>query len=225
MIDGGICGIIPSMEKLFFVVTAGPTREFIDPVRFISNPSTGKMGFEIARAAIRRGHAATIVAGPVALETPRGAARRDAVSARDMMRETRLALAPLDKSRTVFVATAAVADWRPARKAAKKLKKSDMPDTIRLVRNPDILKSVRGVKKIGFAAETGDAVKEAARKCREKNLEFVVANDVTLPGAGFGADTNIATFVRRDGSLERKAIMTKRALAEEIVKSAERLFI
>ena len=212
------------MKKLFFVITAGPTREFIDPVRFISNPSTGKMGFEIARAAIRRGHAATIVAGPVSLAAPRGAERRDCVSARDMMRETRRALARPDKSRTVFVATAAVADWRPANKAAKKLKKDRMPDTIRLVRNPDILKSVRGVKKIGFAAETGDAVKEAARKCREKNLELVVANDVTLPGAGFGGDTNSAAFVRRDGSFERKCKMSKRALAAEIVKFAEGLF-
>ena len=207
-----------------FVVTAGPTREHRDPVRFLSNPSTGKMGFEIARAAIRRGHAATIVAGPVSLAAPRGAERRDCVSARDMMRETRRALARPDKSRTVFVATAAVADWRPANKAAKKLKKDRMPDTIRLVRNPDILKSVRGVKKIGFAAETGDAVKEAARKCREKNLELAVANDVTLPGAGFGGDTNIAAFVRRDGSFERKCKMSKRALAAEIVKFAEGLF-
>ena len=212
------------MKQIFFVITAGPTREFIDPVRFISNPSTGKMGFEIAGAAIRRGHRATIVAGPVFIDAPRGAERRDAVSARDMMRETRRALAVLDKSRTVFVATAAVADWRPAKMAAKKLKKDRMPDTIKLVRNPDILKSVRGVKKIGFAAETGDAVEEAARKCREKNLELVVANDVTLPGAGFGGDTNIATFVKRDGSFERKSKMSKRALAIEIVKFAESLF-
>ena len=211
-------------KPLTFVITAGPTREHIDPVRFISNPSSGKTGFEIARAAARRGHRAILVAGPVSLETPPGAERRDAVSARDMMREVRLALAPLDKSRTVFVATAAVADWRPAKTAAKKLKKSEMSGTLALKRNPDILKSVRGVKKIGFAAETGDALREAARKCRDKNLEFVVANDVTLPGAGFGGDTNIVSFVRRDGSCERKSLMSKRAIALEIVKKAERLF-
>lgn len=211
-------------KPLAFVITAGPTREHIDPVRFISNPSSGKTGFEIARAAARRGHRAILVAGPVSLETPRGVERRDAVSARDMMREVRLALASLDKSRTAFVATAAVADWRPAETAAKKLKKSEMSGTLALKRNPDILKSVRGVKKIGFAAETGDALKEAARKCREKNLEFVVANDVTLPGAGFGGDTNIVSFVRRDGSCERKSLMSKRAIALEIVKKAEKLF-
>jgi phosphopantothenoylcysteine decarboxylase/phosphopantothenate--cysteine ligase len=209
---------------LTFVITAGPTREHIDPVRFISNPSSGKTGFEIARAAVRRGHRAILVAGPVSLETPLGVERRDAVSARDMMRETRLALSSAGKSRTVFVATAAVADWRPAKTAAKKLKKSEMAGTIVLKRNPDILKSVRGVKKIGFAAETGDAIKEAARKCRDKNLEFVVANDVTLPGAGFGCDTNIVSFVRRDGSCDRKSLMSKRAIALEIVKRAEKLF-
>ena len=210
------------MEKLTFVITAGPTREYIDPVRFISNPSSGKTGFEIARAAARRGHRAIVVAGPVSLATPRGTERLDAVSARDMMRETRKALASAaSPEKTVFIATAAVADWRPAKKAAKKIKKAAFDGVLRLVRNPDILKSVRGVVKIGFAAETGDAVKQAAAKCKAKDLEFVVANDVTVPGAGFGCDTNIVAFVRRDGSVERKPKMTKRALAAEIVKSAE----
>jgi phosphopantothenoylcysteine decarboxylase/phosphopantothenate--cysteine ligase len=212
------------MAVLDFVITAGPTREYIDPVRFISNPSSGKTGFEIARAAVRRGHRAVLVAGPVNIKTPKGVERLDAVSALDMMRLSRQALASCNRKRTVFIATAAVADWRPEKKAARKLKKNEMQGVLKLKRNPDILKSVHGVKKIGFAAETGDAVQEASRKCREKHLELVVANDVTKPGAGFGTDTNIVSFILPDGTVEPKAKTTKRALAAEIVRFAEKLF-
>ena len=123
-----------------FVVTAGPTREFIDPVRFLSNPSTGRMGFAVARAARAAGHEVTLIAGPVALKTPPGVTRIDVVSARDMLNAVRTVIARAD----VLVMTAAVADWRPACCATRKLKKSEMSDTLHLVRNPDILKSVRG---------------------------------------------------------------------------------
>ena len=203
-----------------FVVTAGPTREHLDPVRFLSNPSTGKMGFAVARAAARRGHAVTLVAGPVALKTPKGVTRVDVVSARDMLRAVEEALAG-GRGPAVFVATAAVADWRPARCAARKLKKAQMSDTLRLVRNPDILASVKGCRKVGFAAETHDVLKEAARKCAAKGLEMIVANDVTEKGCGFGTDTNRVTFLRRDGSVEALALMSKRAVAERIVRACE----
>lgn len=203
-----------------FLVTAGPTREHLDPVRFLSNPSTGKMGFAVARAAAERGHAVTLVAGPVSLKTPKGVTRVDVVSAREMMSAVRKALAGADKN-TVFVATAAVADWRPADTAARKLKKSQMKGIIKLKRNPDILKSVKGVRKIGFAAETGDAVPEAVRKCREKGLEMIVANDVTGKGAGFGCSTNRAAFVKRDGSVVELPLMSKLSLARRIVRFAE----
>ena len=203
-----------------FVVTAGPTREHLDPVRFLSNPSTGKMGFAVARAAARRGHAVTLVAGPVALKTPKGVTRVDVVSARDMLRAVEEALAG-GRGPVVFVATAAVADWRPARCAARKLKKAQMSDTLRLVRNPDILASVKGCWKVGFAAETNDVLAEAARKCAAKGLEMIVANDVTEKGCGFGTDTNRVTFLRRDGSVEALALMSKRAVAERIVRACE----
>ena len=207
-----------------FLVTAGPTREHIDPVRFLSNPSTGKMGFAVARAAAKAGHEAVLVAGPVALKTPCGVRRVDVVSARDMLAAVMDELPAAD----VLVMTAAVADWRPAKTASRKLKKGEMKPVLELVRNPDILRTVKKslgaarAKKVivGFAAETGEPTAEASRKCREKGLDLVVANDVTAKGAGFGTDTNVASFVSPDGSVERLPLMTKNALAARIVRRA-----
>ena len=259
-----------------FVVTAGPTREHLDPVRFLSNPSTGKMGFAIARAAAMRGHEVVLVAGPVALKTPRGVRRIDVTSAREMLAAVekelfsnsqdmvryssgrvgdaplpigdsggRVGDAPLpvgaalradriSQCSMVFIATAAVADWRPAKCAARKLKKGQMSGILKLVRNPDILKTVALRAKrqaparasaifVGFAAETNDVIAEARRKCREKNLDMIVANDVTEKGSGFGVDTNRVTFVRKDGSVERLPLMTKLAVARRIVRECEDL--
>ena len=209
------------MKKLRFVVTAGPTREHLDPVRFLSNPSTGKMGFAVARAAAARGHEVALVAGPVALRTPKGVRRVDVVSAREMDAAVRRELG--DGRGCVLVAVAAVADWRPAKCAAKKLKKGQMSGVLRLVRNPDILKSARAEVKVGFAAETGDAVPEARRKCREKGLGMIVANDVTEKGAGFGTDTNRVVFLRADGTRESLPLMSKLAVAGRIVRECEGL--
>jgi len=262
-----------------FVVTAGPTREHLDPVRFLSNPSTGKMGFAVARAAAMRGHEVALVAGPVSLKTPKGVRRIDVTSAREMLAAVEKELfsnsrdmardsggrvgdaplptgdsggrvgdaplpvgAALRADRTsqcsmVFVSTAAVADWRPAKCAARKLKKGQMSDTLKLVRNPDILKTVARRTKhqapariarastifVGFAAETNDVIFEARRKCREKNLDMIVANDVTEKGSGFGVDTNRVTFVRKDGSVDRLPLMTKLAVARRIVRECEDL--
>ena len=245
-----------------FVVTAGPTREHLDPVRFLSNPSTGKMGFAVARAAAMRGHEVALVAGPVTLKTPKGVRRIDVTSAREMLAAVekelfsnsrdmvryssgRVGDAPLpvgaalradriSQCSMVFIATAAVADWRPAKCAARKLKKGQMSDTLKLVRNPDILKTVARRAKhqvparastifVGFAAETNDVIAEARRKCREKNLDMIVANDVTEKGAGFGVDTNRVTFVRKDGSVDRLPLMTKLAVARRIVRECEDL--
>ena len=240
-----------------FVVTAGPTREFIDPVRFLSNPSTGRMGFAVARAAREAGHEVTLIAGPVALKTPRGVRRVDVVSARDMLAAVlaelggalgECALPPggprccAAVEPTALVMTAAVADWRPARRAARKLKKSEMSDTLKLVRNPDILKTVNryggasrttrpttgttGVSpvaliRIGFAAETGAPAAEAVRKCREKGLDLVVGNDVSEPGSGFGTRTNRVTFVTPDGTVQHLPLMSKLAVARRIVRFVE----
>ena len=203
------------------VVTAGPTREYIDPVRFLSNPSTGKMGFAVARAAAERGWVVTLVAGPASLKTPKGGNRVDVTSARDMLRAVKEALADASKD-DVFIATAAVADWRPGKCAKSKLKKREMDGVLRLVRNPDILKSVKGVRKVGFAAETKDVLAEAARKCREKGLEFIVANDVTAPGCGFGTDTNRVAFIGPDGAIESLPLLSKLAVARRIVGKLSR---
>lgn len=203
-----------------YVITAGPTREHLDPVRFLTNPSTGKMGFAVARAAAERGHDVALIAGPVALKTPKGVRRIDVTSARDMLAAVEDAIGDGD---CVFVATAAVADWRPASCADRKLKKGQMSDTIKLVRNPDILKGVKCRHKIGFAAETNDVMAEAERKCREKGLAMIVANDVTEKGAGFGTDTNRVTFLKADGSVERLPLMSKLAVARRIVRFAEGL--
>ena len=227
-----------------FVVTAGPTREYLDPVRFLSNPSTGKMGFAVAKAAAERGHEVVLIAGPVALKTPKGVKRVDVVSARDMLaavksvigaeesvppqiedtkkslfRSGRDSASPL----TILISTAAVADWRPARCATQKLKKAQMTGVLKLVRNPDVLKTVKGCLKVGFAAETQAVESEARRKCRAKNLEFIVANDVTEPGCGFGTDTNRVMFMHKDGSVERLPLMSKLAVARRIVRSCEQL--
>lgn len=198
------------------VITAGPTREHLDPVRFLSNPSTGKMGFAVAAEAVRAGHEVVLVAGPVALKTPKGVKRVDVVSARDMLKAVKASGAEL------LIATAAVADWRPAKCAAKKLKKHEMDGVLRLVRNPDILRSVKGMRKVGFAAETDRVLEEAARKCREKKLEFIVANDVTQAGSGFGTDTDQVTFVYSDGRQKRFPLMTKRMVARRIIQEITR---
>ena len=212
-----------------FVVTAGPTREFIDPVRFLSNPSTGRMGFAVACAARAAGHDVTLIAGPVSLKTPPGVRRVDVVSARDMLKAVRAELEmPRSRAATgqiVLVMTAAVADWRPVHCASRKLKKTEMSDTLHLVRNPDILKTINrqmNLIRIGFAAETGAPAAEAARKCREKGLDLVVGNDVTEPGSGFGTDTNRVTFVTPDGNVQRLPLMSKLAVARRIVSFAER---
>ena len=206
-------------KRLHFVVTAGPTREFLDPVRFLSNPSTGKMGFAVAEAAAASGHDVTLIAGPVALETPKDVKRIDVVSAREMFAAAESAVT----SGCVFVATAAVADGRPAVCAEKKLKKTEMSDVVKLVRNPDILQSIGGCVKIGFAAETNDVLKEAARKCREKSLAMIVANDVTEEGAGFAADTNRVVFVYPDGRATPLEKMSKLAVARRIVSACENI--
>lgn len=235
------------------VITAGPTREHLDPVRFLSNPSTGKMGFAIAAEAARRGHDVTLVAGPVSLKTPKGVKRIDVTSAREMlsacreaMRNEELAMrndgreksaishssCNIPRSPVVFISTAAVADWRPAKCAAKKLKKGEMSGVLKLVRNPDILKTLdrcrrqsnsRTIRLVGFAAETNDVLTEAARKCREKGLSFIVANDVTKKGSGFGTDTNQVSFVFPDGTVRKLPLMTKRMVAKRILDEVSRL--
>ena len=205
------------------LVTAGPTREPLDPVRFISNRSTGKMGFALAQAAAERGHAVTLVAGPVTLPTPPGVRRVDVETALQMLAAVQEALPEAD----LFIACAAVADWRPAEPSGTKLKKSGMDGTLRLARNPDILKTVaplKGARRVvGFAAETGDPEAEALRKLREKELDLLVANDVTAPGAGFATETNRVTLYFAGGERRALPLLPKLDVARAVLDACEGL--
>ena len=203
-----------------FLVSAGPTREYLDPVRFLSNRSTGKMGFAVAEAAVAAGHEVVLVAGPVTLPTPDGVRRIDVVSAREMLAALERELPPAD----ILVMTAAVADWRPKSVSPVKLKKAGMAATLELEPNPDILRTLAPHKGrrvfVGFAAETGDPAEEARRKLVAKGLDLICANDVTQPGAGFGVDTNVVTFYGRDGEKTALPLMSKRAVADRVVARA-----
>jgi phosphopantothenoylcysteine decarboxylase/phosphopantothenate--cysteine ligase len=204
------------------LITAGPTREHLDPVRFLSNRSTGKMGFAIARAAAERGHSVTLVAGPVALPTPNGVARVDVVSALEML-DAVTRLLPLHDA---LVMCAAVADWRPALSSAAKLKKADMKPVLALEPNPDILKTVRPLKGprlfVGFAAETGDPLPEARRKLESKGLDLIVANDVTQPDAGFATDTNRVTLLSATEPPDALPLLSKLDVGRALVLWLER---
>jgi phosphopantothenoylcysteine decarboxylase/phosphopantothenate--cysteine ligase len=201
--------IFAAAEKLFaapdlkgkkVLVTAGPTREYLDPVRFISNPSTGKMGAAVAEAAAARGAAVTLVLGPVALSVHPAVRVVRVESADEMYAAAKAAYAACD----VFVAAAAVADYKPAERAPHKVKKGAEPATVKLVRTPDILLELSKKKGprvlVGFAAETTDVIAHATEKLRKKNCDFVVANDVTAPGSGFGTDTNRVLLVDGEGA-------------------------
>ncbi len=206
------------------IVTAGPTREEMDPVRFFSNYSSGKMGYAIARAARRRGARVSLVTGPVSLAAPWGVETISVTSAREM----REAVLRLFDSADVVIKTAAVADYRPEERSSSKIRKGETPLTVKLVKNPDILAELGRNKGdcflVGFAAETGDAAESAARKLSEKNLDMVVGNDVTCAGAGFAVDTNIVKILTRDGRTEAMPLMGKDELADEILdRIAERL--
>ncbi|RKG75059.1 bifunctional phosphopantothenoylcysteine decarboxylase/phosphopantothenate--cysteine ligase CoaBC [Corallococcus terminator] len=202
------------------LVTAGPTREFLDPVRFISNPSTGKMGMALAHEARALGATVTVVLGPVGPVDRTGLEVVDVVSAEDMAREV---LSRVD-SADAFIATAAVSDWRPEVRAPQKVKKGESPESLRLVRTPDVLleasRQVAGKAKrpvlVGFAAETERVVEHAREKLERKGLDAIVANDVTATGAGFGTDTNRVTVIVRTGP-DRVLEGSKRAVAGEIL--------
>ena len=201
------------------VVTAGPTVEAIDPVRFVSNRSSGKMGYAIAKAACDAGADVTLVSGPTALAAPAGV-RMIAVESAQDMKESVLALLP---QTDVVIMAAAVADYRPTETSTRKIKKRDAGSelTIRLTENPDVLKAVvaarkRGAIVVGFKAETGDATKEAERMLREKKLDLVVANDISEPGSVFGSDTDKVTFVSADG-VEALPLLPKTEVAQRLV--------
>lgn len=200
------------------LISAGPTREEIDPVRYISNYSSGKMGYALARTARRRGARVILVSGPTALEPPEGVDYVAVTSARQMHAAM---LDRLEQS-TMIIKAAAVADYRPAQASAQKIKKAQQAElTLPLHKNPDILSELGRLKEkrilVGFAAETADLVKNARHKLEEKNLDLIVANDVSAEGAGFDVDTNIVRLLGRDGSEEQWPQLSKEAVAGRIL--------
>ena len=202
------------------VVSAGPTREYVDPVRYLSNVSSGRMGFEIAAAAARAGCEVVLVAGPVQLATPAGVTRVDVVSARDMLAAVSRAFAGAD----ALVMAAAVADWRPRRRLSGKWRKKDDGGeraVLELVKNPDVLATVARRKRqrrvVAFALETGDGERRARAKMRRKNADYVVLND---PSA-LDAERSTVTILGADGSKRRLSRRPKREIAEALIALLE----
>jgi phosphopantothenoylcysteine decarboxylase/phosphopantothenate--cysteine ligase len=199
------------------MVTAGPTREELDPVRFISNHSSGKMGYALAKSAQRRGARVILVSGPVSLPPPTGVELVAVESARDML------AAVLERVGycTAVIKAAAVADYSPAKRSSEKIKKKNAELSLQLVKTPDILAGLGALEKrpllVGFAAETGSLAKFAARKLQEKNADIIVANDVSQPDAGFNVDTNRARLFFRDGRSVEYPLMSKEALSGVIL--------
>ncbi len=201
------------------LITAGPTREALDPVRFLSNPSTGKMGLAVAEAAHARGAQVTVVLGPVGEvgSLPYEVVR---VTTAD---ELLAAVLPRVGEADFFVASAAVSDWKPAQVSSRKTKKGEGPESLQLVRTPDVLltasaqvhAAARRPVLVGFAAETHDVLAYARGKLEKKRLDFIVANDVSADGAGFAGDTNVVTVLGADGS-ERQVRGTKREVANRL---------
>jgi phosphopantothenoylcysteine decarboxylase/phosphopantothenate--cysteine ligase len=213
-------GVSEGLAGRSVVVTAGPTLEAIDPVRFISNRSSGKMGYAIAAAARDAGADVILITGPTALVRPAGVRTFQVESADDMKDAI---LANLPRTDAVIMA-AAVADYRPVERVTTKLKKKDLGNemTVRMTENPDLLKAIVAARRpgtvvVGFKAETGDAIAEASRMLRDKKLDLVVANDVAGPGSPFGSDDDQVAFVSADG-VERLPLLKKTEVARRLIE-------
>jgi phosphopantothenoylcysteine decarboxylase/phosphopantothenate--cysteine ligase len=213
----GLLKPVRDLKGLRLLVTAGPTRENIDPVRYISNYSSGKMGYAVAQAAADRGADVVLVSGPVSIKAPDGV-KLICVNTAVEMRE---AVLKEFESCDAVVMAAAVADYRAAEVSGLKIKKNDDELVIRLEKNPDILRELGSIKGgrilAGFCAETDHLVDNAVKKIEAKNLDMIVANDVTMEGAGFGTDTNIIKIIKRDGSVVDLPLMSKTAAAHKVL--------
>lgn len=206
------------LEGLRVLVTAGPSREALDPVRYVTNRSSGKMGYAIARAAARRGAQVTLLTGPVALEAPQGVQVVPFTTTQELLERAQELAAKQD----VLIQAAAPADYRAQEVAPQKIKKnSGEPLVLTLVENPDVAAALGRCKRpdqvfVGFAAETNDVLAHAQGKLERKNLDMIVANDVTLPGAGFDVDTNVVTLITRDEAVSLP-LMRKDEVADRIL--------
>jgi phosphopantothenoylcysteine decarboxylase / phosphopantothenate---cysteine ligase len=205
------------------LVTAGPTREFFDPARFLSNPSSGKMGFALARALQLRGADITLVSGPVALAPPRGVRLISVTDAREMA----AAVEKFSGQARLIIKAAAVADYRPCEQLPHKLKKQDGPLTLTLERNPDILAGLGAYKGdrvlVGFAAETDDVLAHARGKLVAKNLDMIIANDIARTDAGFESDTNQVCVLTAGADPEQLPCMSKDLLAHALLDRIRKL--
>jgi phosphopantothenoylcysteine decarboxylase/phosphopantothenate--cysteine ligase len=206
------------------LVTAGPTREALDPVRFLSNRSSGKMGVAIASAGWRRGADVTLVAGPISVAPPIGVRMVSVETTSEMATAVRAGLKKAD----VLVMAAAPADFRPTTVAKAKIKKDERPESISLAGTDDILSSTRDARRkgaliVGFALETDDVIAHARAKLKAKALDLIVVNDAREPGAGFGTDTNRVTILSLDGESEELALMSKPEVADAILDRVEAL--
>jgi phosphopantothenoylcysteine decarboxylase/phosphopantothenate--cysteine ligase len=205
------------------LVTAGPTRENVDPVRYLTNRSSGKMGYAVAEAAARRGAHVILVSGPTSLEAPAGVERIDVESAQDMHRVVLEKVAGC----SIAIFAAAVADYRPAEPSGQKIKRNTESTSIALEPTPDILASVARNKGqrfiVGFAAETDNVAENARQKLTAKNADLMVANDVTAEGSGFDHDTNVVTLFARDGRDLALPRMSKSEVAQRILDEVVRL--
>ncbi len=219
-----LLGLQNDLQGLRVLVTAGATREKLDPVRFISNPSTGKMGYAIAQAASERGAEVTLISGPTSLAAPSGVTVKPIETTQDLYTE----MTALSSQFDIVVQAAAPSDYRFAEQSDQKIKKDGQGITLAMVPNPDVAKAV-GERKtssqvlVGFAAETDHLIENARKKLASKNLDIVVANDVTKQGAGFASDTNIATLVSKDNEVAYEQ-MSKRTLADHILTAAATVF-
>ena len=209
------------MEGLRVMVTAGPSREALDPVRYISNRSSGKMGYAIAQAAQTRGAEVTLLSGPVAIEAPQGVKLVPFTTTQELLDRA----SELAQEQDLLIQAAAPADYRAKEIAPQKIKKQGgEPMTFTLVENPDVAATLGKAKRsgqvfVGFAAETNDVLAHARDKLARKNLDMIVANDVTRPGAGFDVDTNIVTLITKDGQ-EALPMMSKAEVAQRILDRA-----
>lgn len=209
------------MEGLRVMVTAGPSREALDPVRYISNRSSGKMGYAIAQAAQKRGAEVTLLSGPVAIEAPQGVKLVPFTTTQELLDRA----SELAREQDLLIQAAAPADYRAKEVAPQKIKKQGgEPMTFTLVENPDVAATLGKAKRsgqvfVGFAAETNDVLAYARDKLARKNLDMIVANDVTRPGAGFDVDTNIVTLITKDGQ-EALPMMSKVEVAQRILDRA-----
>ncbi|ALB56734.1 bifunctional phosphopantothenoylcysteine decarboxylase/phosphopantothenate--cysteine ligase CoaBC [Cronobacter universalis] len=218
---------VNDLQHLNIMITAGPTRERLDPVRYITNDSSGKMGFAIAAAASARGARVTLVAGPVALPTPPGVERIDVGSALEM----EAAVQQRAQQQQIFIGCAAVADYRAETISSEKIKKQGDELTLKMVKNPDIVAGVAALSQnrpyvVGFAAETNNVEEYARQKRLRKNLDLICANDVSQAGHGFNSDTNALHLFWQEGDkvlpLERKALLGQRLLDEIVTRYDEK---